>query len=300
MESSNKEWVDPYIDKDSGCLRNNFNISNEEQLSKIEVAFSSFRSIEILRSPLPKTLDFEFLQSIHKQLFKDIYDWAGEVRQVEMFKGSTKFAPASIIEKGGSYIFGKLSQENNLQGLGVERFSNRAGYYLGEINHLHPFREGNGRTQRTLISKLAYENGYHIVWDNIIREHMIEASIAAHNGDYSKLENIIRTNIVDRDYNEAIKIVNDVKKYNPEIKKAEEGKLYNGKVIGITDHYIVQELEQNQVILHNKNYLTKEINTFLNQNIEINYPYGKIGIIKLQSEKDLSDKEYKYKNEYER
>ncbi len=74
-------------------------------------------------------------------------------------------------------------------------FSDRAAHYLGELNALHPFREGNGRAQREFISHLAYANGYYIAWENVNRADMLQASIDAFKGDTSKLAALIRANI---------------------------------------------------------------------------------------------------------
>ncbi|HJD59179.1 MAG TPA: Fic family protein [Rickettsia endosymbiont of Omalisus fontisbellaquei] len=293
MEKSNNKWQDPYIDKVSGCLLNRFNIMDKQLLSNAETAFSAARFTELVSKPLNEKVDLEYLQSIHKYLFGDVYEWAGEIRKVGILKGTTRFAPASIIEKGSSYLFNRLSEENNLKGLNIETFSQRAGYYLGEINHLHPFREGNGRTQRTLITLLAYQNGYHIVWKNIVREELIEASIAAHTGNYKGLINIIDSNIIDRDYVKAVKLGNNLNT-EAEIVKAESNKTYEGQIIGITDHYVVQALQENKIVIHNKEPLTmvcKELTTSLScdQNLQIGYKNEKLDFVKLKNEKQIED-----------
>jgi cell filamentation protein len=66
-------------------------------------------------------------------------------------------------------VFGELERENHLAGLDADAFSDRAGHYLGEVNALHPFREGNGRGQREFFSRLAVVNGYYIAWENVER-----------------------------------------------------------------------------------------------------------------------------------
>ena len=100
-----------------------------------------------------------------------------------------------MIEAAG-LIFAKLAEENYLQGLDAAEFSTRAAYYLGEINALHPFREGNGRTQREFITQLAYNNGYLIDWTNIREDDMIQASIESfHRRDNAKFAAFIRDNL---------------------------------------------------------------------------------------------------------
>jgi cell filamentation protein len=105
------------------------------------------------------------------------------------------FAHHTHIEAAAATIFKNLAQEKHLAGLGPEAFSDRAAHYLGELNALHPFREGNGRTQREFLSHLAHANGYYIAWENVNRADMLQASIESFRGDTSKLAAIIRNNL---------------------------------------------------------------------------------------------------------
>jgi cell filamentation protein len=75
----------------------------------------------------------------------------------------------------------ELAAEKHLKGLDAPAFALRAAQYLGELNSIHPFREGNGRTQREFIRQLAAEAGHRINWGRVGREQMIEASIESHN-----------------------------------------------------------------------------------------------------------------------
>jgi fido (protein-threonine AMPylation protein) len=71
-------------------------------------------------------------------------------------------------------------------------------HYLGEINSMHPFREGNGRTQRILTDQLAKENGHTILWSRCSQQEMIDASVAAHHRDSNMLADLIRRTLVPR------------------------------------------------------------------------------------------------------
>jgi cell filamentation protein len=88
-----------------------------------------------------------------------------------------------------------MISEKQLAGLSPAAFSDRAAYYLGELNALHPFREGNGRAQREFVRHLAHANGYYIAWENLSRANMLQASIESFRGDTSKLAAIIRDNL---------------------------------------------------------------------------------------------------------
>jgi cell filamentation protein len=197
------EFQDPYVDQSSGCLRNLLGIKDSEELSKAETALVVNRCYELECVSLDKTIDKEFdfqhLKDIHKHLFQDVYDWAGQVRHVDLSKGETRFLPYQLIEQGAHSMFSKLKQQSYLKGLDSNEFSKGAGYYLGEINHIHPFREGNGRAQREFINQLAYHNGYYIEWKNVSQRQMIEASIEANKGNAKPLASLIHENLADRE-----------------------------------------------------------------------------------------------------
>jgi cell filamentation protein len=117
------------------------------------------------------------LKSIHRQVFQDVYRWAGEFRTVNISKGGHLFGVAAFIEPALREVLRKLSQESRLKGLDARKFAARAGYYLGEINAIHPFRDGNGRTQREFIRELAIQEGFIIDWSRVTREQMTAASL---------------------------------------------------------------------------------------------------------------------------
>lgn len=185
---------DSYTDPQSGVLKNRFGLTDQNALDQIEADIVAARSYELRQQPLPGNFDLAHLQGIHRYLFGDIYEWAGKLRIVDISKGNTQFAHHGFIKSSGDEIFQELTKERHLAGLDLDAFSQRAGYYLSEINALHPFREGNGRTQREFISHLAYANGYLIEWENLTREQMLEATIQSFRGNSSQLATLIRNN----------------------------------------------------------------------------------------------------------
>ncbi|MBV8775026.1 MAG: Fic family protein, partial [Deltaproteobacteria bacterium] len=134
-------------------------------------------------------------QAIHRYLFQDVYPWAGELRTIDISKGGHRFAHHTHILNAAAPLFQRLAEEKDLAGLDAAAFSERAAHYLGEVNALHPFREGNGRAQREFISQLARANGYSIAWRNVNPQDMLQASIASFKGDTSPLAAILRENI---------------------------------------------------------------------------------------------------------
>ncbi|MFY9287929.1 MAG: Fic family protein [Alphaproteobacteria bacterium] len=189
---------DHYIDAKTGILKNRLGITSEVELEKAEADFAGSRSFQLSKSPLPGKFDFDHLKAIHYYLFKDLYEWAGQARDIDIAKGDNFFAHHSHIEAAAAEMSAKLAEEKYLNGLSKSAFAERAAFYLGELNALHPFREGNGRAQREFISHLAYKNGYFIEWKNINQQDMITASIESFKkGDCSKFATYIRANIWD-------------------------------------------------------------------------------------------------------
>ncbi|MDR3423786.1 MAG: Fic family protein [Alphaproteobacteria bacterium] len=189
---------DHYTDPQTGVLKNLLGITTEDELEKAEATFAGIRSYELAQNPIKGSFDLEHMKAIHGYMFKDLYEWAGECRDIDISKGDNFFAHHNHIEAAAKSIFDKLAKEKHLDGLSKTDFCERAAFYLGEINALHPFREGNGRVQREFISYLAYANGYYIEWKNIDQDEMIEASIASFkHGDCSKFAAYLRANIKD-------------------------------------------------------------------------------------------------------
>ncbi|WP_208440030.1 Fic/DOC family protein [Bartonella raoultii] len=186
---------DPYTDLDTGVLYNRFEIQDKIVLERVESTFAYVRSFELMRAATGGKFDLGYMKEIHRKLFGDIYEWAGEIRLVDIAKGNSMFASYHRIESYAPKIMQQLAKEQYLRGLDMDEFSQRAGYYMGELNALHPFREGNGRTLREFMVQLAREAGYRISWKGITRQEMIEASIAAHFGNSEHLSILIRQNL---------------------------------------------------------------------------------------------------------
>lgn len=163
-------------------FKNKLNIQSSEKLEIAERELSALRAESLLLQPLPQQFDLSYLQLIHQTLFGDVYDWAGEIRRIDISKGHTRFANFAFIESENQKLLDKLNKENNLQDLDKQIFSERAAYYLGELNVLHPFRDGNGRTLRFFITQLARQNGWQIRWQHISSEEIVNACIEAYHG----------------------------------------------------------------------------------------------------------------------
>lgn len=181
---------DPYCYTGTRVLKNKLGIRDRDELLEVERRLSKYRARELLDDRINGRFDFALLKKIHQHLFQDVYDFAGEVRKVDIAKGNL-FCRCFAIEAEAERIFTELKQEKYLKDLAAGALAKRLAYYLAEINALHPFREGNGRTQREFIRQLAAQNGYFLSYAGITSEEMIEASQASFKLDYEPLEKMI-------------------------------------------------------------------------------------------------------------
>jgi cell filamentation protein len=113
----------------------------------------------MLINSLPGEYNLEHLMQFHRALFGDIYEWAGELRTVNIHKAGSMFAAHQFLGDEMTSLLRRLAQDNWLRGLQRRAFIEKLAFYYGEINARHPFREGNGRTQRTFLRQLSASAG---------------------------------------------------------------------------------------------------------------------------------------------
>ena len=177
------------------CLINKFDIKDDKKLSQIEAEIT-FAKAAVLESKEAKPpFDFDFYKSIHRFLFEDLYDWAGELRKVDISKKGTYFCKVNELENLCEACFNRLEKANYFIGATKERFVEEIVDFYVTTNYLHPFREGNGRTQRIFISKLIKYNGYDFNFSNINPDLLMIATIKAANGVTDDLYNIFDSEI---------------------------------------------------------------------------------------------------------
>jgi cell filamentation protein len=174
--------TDPYTDPVTGILRNNLGLDTAAALEAAEREIAHAALIGLRESPVQATYDLSHLCVIHRRIFGDIYDWAGQVRTVAIAKGSM-FCLPQFIASAAAEIFRQLRQDKFLRGLARDAFVDRVTFYLGEVNAVHPFREGNGRTQRAFFEQLARDAGYTLNWQRLDAERNMMASDAIMRGD---------------------------------------------------------------------------------------------------------------------
>lgn len=187
---------DPYSYPGTNVLRNLPGIKDPEQLADFEYSMATLREIQQIENPIRGDFDLKHLQAIHKELFKDVYDWAGEIRTVGISKGGSSFAPPALIEQyGNSTVFADLKKDNLLQGMEKEQLVERLSHHFSEINALHPFREGNGRATRVFITELVKQTGHSLDFDKVDPDAWIKASRASFVGQMEPIQDIFRDSV---------------------------------------------------------------------------------------------------------
>jgi len=145
-----------YTDPKTGVLRNLADITDLDTLTLIESGAVTKRIAELQINPI-KIKTSSNLLDIHKYLFQDIYSWAGEIRTVEISKGGKPFFPLSHFHNAFKYIDSLIVEYRKIGKHDKPQLAHKLAEILDNINYLHPFREGNGRTQREFLRLLATE-----------------------------------------------------------------------------------------------------------------------------------------------
>ncbi|MDO5501050.1 MAG: Fic family protein, partial [Propionibacteriaceae bacterium] len=139
----------------------------------------------------PTTYDLAGLQEVHQHLFQDVYPWAGEIRTIEITKGSTAFAAVSDIDELMSVFSGRIESTDQLRTVSDAEFHMDVAYLLTIANYSHPFREGNGRAQRAFLTALAAESGRGLAWDLLDQDLNDIASALSADSEFGPITGMI-------------------------------------------------------------------------------------------------------------
>jgi cell filamentation protein len=170
--------VDPYFDTEAGCLHNLLGIRDAAALATVEAAIVSRRARQVDRlAPVPTSVGDWC--AVHRHLFGDVYEWAGEFRTVNITKGEHTFHPASHLGQATDYCASQMRQIADQTTPDKRLLSEQLSTLLSDMNEAHPFREGNGRTQRHIIGQLAAHHEHSIAWKAISPQQNIDLSIAS-------------------------------------------------------------------------------------------------------------------------
>lgn len=179
---------DPYCYPDTGVLRNKLEIYDAAELEEAERELSLINADSIELSPPP--YNFAYLKYLHDQLFHDLYGWAGEVRTIDIAKGDTRFCNVNRIVPEAEKLFTSLTTQHYFTQLEKAELIYACAELYGDLNVIHPFREGNGRAQRLFFEHLIINCGYQLSWHSLGRDEWIKANIAGYYCDYQPLASI--------------------------------------------------------------------------------------------------------------
>lgn len=173
---------DPYAYKGSDTLKNKLGLRDPDQLEAFELEMTTIRA----REPLPRgRFDASHYRQVHRHLFQDVYNWAGKYRSVRTAKGGNPFCFPEYIDDQMNRLFSTIGPL--LEAVDAEVFAREAARFLGELNAIHPFREGNGRSQLAFMAIVSEAAGFPLAFDRVKRDTFLPAMILSYDGELSSL-----------------------------------------------------------------------------------------------------------------
>lgn len=184
---------DPYTYTGTDILKNKAGLRDQSILDQFELSLFTIRATESLPTG---NFDLAHYVAIHHHLFQDVYAWAGEFRTVPIRKGTSLFCYPEYIQTSLDSAFSELEGIYNLLDADHDSFIRTITELLSELNSIHPFRDGNGRTQLIFVGMLCLAHGYHFDIDNIDKELFMSAIIQSFHGDTIELHRILTSLIL--------------------------------------------------------------------------------------------------------
>ncbi|MBP5433026.1 Fic family protein [Ruminococcus sp.] len=172
-------------------LINKLGIKDQNELDAVEKQITLLRGIQAEQQMEFKNVDFDFYKGLHSLLFGDLYDWAGCLRTINISKKGTVFCDHSQLENVGTKKFERLEKLGFLCGMQEGSFFDELAELYHDMNMLHPFREGNGRTLRLFITLLVRNTGRDIDFAKCGSDIMMIAAVKAAEGDISVLRTVL-------------------------------------------------------------------------------------------------------------
>lgn len=168
-----------YCYPDSNVLKNKLNIRDLRELKDVEEKFVAIKQLVLLQKPIPGRFTINHLLRIHRFLFEDVYPFAGHIRREQISKGETLFFPPDLIKRELRRVFVEIHETGMLQEKKPQSQIQHLSHVMAELNIIHPFREGNGRSIREFIRCMAQVYGLTLNWGNADQDTMMDAAIAS-------------------------------------------------------------------------------------------------------------------------
>lgn len=184
-----------------GVLKNKLGLTTQEGVDEAMNEVATTRWAIMLTEPIPDRLDIEYFRSIHYRLLSPVLDWAGQMRQLgdEVGAGGTNiaYARSEFYQDGLEDVFGTLAREDYLKGLDAAEFAAKLADRWGYLTTVHPFRDGNTRTQSAYIDRLATRAGHPIDWQKVDVPTLRNLRLAAVTGSETPLERYLSSVLLD-------------------------------------------------------------------------------------------------------
>lgn len=176
---------DPYCYPGTTVLKNCAGHRTQRALTRFETAMAAQRADE----PLPiGRLSVHHYRAIHRHLFQDVYLWAGNLRTVRISKDGSMFCYPEHLRLQMSSLFIQLRRDHYLRGLTTGEFARKAAIFLANLNAIHPFRDGNGRTQLAFMALLAARSGRPLSLDRLHARRFLDAMVKSFHGNERPLQ----------------------------------------------------------------------------------------------------------------
>jgi cell filamentation protein len=179
------EGQDPYCYDGTTVLKNKLGIQDAETLEAFELEMSTLRAAE----PLPDGgFDVSHYLRVHHHLFQDVYDWAGQPRTIQTAKGGNLFCLPAYIDAELEKLFKTLERDPGSWAETRDEFVEMAADFLGELNAIHPFREGNGRAQLSFMHLVGKAAAFPFDLARVQRDTFLPAMISSFHGELNPLK----------------------------------------------------------------------------------------------------------------
>lgn len=184
MREGYDAFADPYLYPGTTVLKNLRGIRDEKALEAFEVEVSTLRA----EQPLPDgEFDATHYRAIHHHLFQDVYEWAGHYRSVRIAKGDSMFCyPENIPEQMGS-LFARVAGGEPFRDRTPDEFVSVLAKFHAELNAIHAFREGNGRTQLAFVGLIGHTFDHPLRLEDVEQGAFLAAMMASFAGDLGPL-----------------------------------------------------------------------------------------------------------------
>ncbi|PKP77311.1 MAG: adenosine monophosphate-protein transferase [Alphaproteobacteria bacterium HGW-Alphaproteobacteria-3] len=177
--------ADPYCYTGTTVLKYIPGLRTQAALDAFETASTTQRADEPLPSGRHSVTHY---RALHHHLFQDVYAWAGKFRTVRISKDGSAFCYPENIQREMSALFDDLKKKRYFRNLPADDFAKKATAFFATLNAIHPFREGNGRTQTAFLVLLADQAGHPIDLQRLEPEIFLKAMIASFHGNEKPLQ----------------------------------------------------------------------------------------------------------------